>query len=56
MVYNNIIINYESLLSTAPSCGTMLHYIRTMHHDRLQGLLTMSIEQKLTYSLNIDEV
>lgn len=28
----------------------------TMHQDRLDGLLTMSIEQKLAYNLNIDDI
>ncbi|XP_050059714.1 zinc finger MYM-type protein 1-like [Aphis gossypii] len=28
----------------------------TMHQDRLDGLLTMSIEQELAYNINIDEV
>ncbi|KAF0774066.1 zinc finger MYM-type protein 1-like [Aphis craccivora] len=28
----------------------------TMHQDRLDGLLTMSIEQKLAYNINIDKV
>jgi len=28
----------------------------TMHQDRLDGLLTMSIDQEFNYSINIDDV